>query len=363
MRRGFTIVELLVSITIIGLLISLLVPAIQYAREAARRTQCANNLKQIGAALQNYHDTSHVMPPMVIWSPPGEPMGLGVLPIGVMDRVGRSGDVTGDTIYANWAIVLLPFAEENGLHGTANLKRPLSSPANKTLRETRLPWMLCPTDPYTEQDFVRGGVTDQRYARGTYGISVGPDGNCISGTMTPDGPCVSGWNVTGMPLETRNSQVWGSGIAGVNRSFRFGEITDGLSHTMAVAEIRAGIAEMDPRGVWSLGQVGSSAIARSGIHGASGHPNSSDPSGEEFIGCTNLTIAMGTARLEGEGMACNVSGASQEANIQSASRSSHTGGVNILLCDGAVRFVLDDIAGDQWHALQTRASADRQDDR
>jgi prepilin-type processing-associated H-X9-DG protein len=181
--------------------------------------------------------------------------------------------------------------------------------------------------------------------------------------MTPDGPCVSGWIAVGTPLEKNNSQVWGSGIAGVNRSFRFAEITDGLSHTMAVAEIRAGIAPMDPRGVWSLGQVGSSAIARSGLHADSGRPNSIEPEGEEFLGCTNLTIAVGSGRLYSEGMACQVSGTAGEANIQSASRSSHAGGVNVLLCDGSVRFVLDDIAPAAWHALQTRAAADAQEDR
>lgn len=363
MKRGFTIVELLVAIGIVGILVALLLPAIQYAREAARRTQCANNLKQIGVALHSYHDAVHVMPPMVIWSPAGEPMGFGALPIGVIDRVGRSGDVAGDTIYGNWVIALLPFAEESSLYAAANLKLPISSPANKTLRESKLPWMVCPTDPYTDDSFVRGGVVDQQYARGTYAINVGPDGNCVHGTMTPDGPCVSGWIAVGTPLETRNSQVWGSGIAGVNRSFRFKDISDGLSHTMAVAEIRAGIAAMDPRGVWSLGQVGASAIARSGVHADSGRPNPNDAAGEEFIGCTNLTVAVGPGRLASEGMGCKVSGTAQEANIQSASRSSHAGGVNVLLCDGAVRFVLDDIAGEQWHALQTRAAADSQEDR
>jgi len=362
MKRGFTTIELLVVVGVVGLLLALAIPAIQYARETARRSHCANNLKQIGTAFQLYHDSVRVLPPMVIWSPAGEPLGFGVLPIGVIDRVARNADVARDTIYGNWAIALLPFAEESGLYSSADLTKPISSPANKALRETTVSWMVCVSDPYTGTRYARGDLPEQHYARGTYAINVGPDGNCVNGTMTPDGPCVSGWIAAGTPLETRNFQVWGSGIAGVNRSFRFREFSDGLSHTMAVTEIRAGIADIDPRGVWALGQVGASAIARSGKHAEAGHPNSLDPNSEELIGCTNLTIRVGVSGLAAEGMSCKVSGTQQEANTQSGARSCHTGGVNMLLCDGSARFVLNDISSEIWHALQTRASGEASDE-
>ena len=197
--RAFTLVEVLIVIAIIGLLVSLVTPAIQAAREAARRTQCTNNLKQVGIALQAHHAARKNFPAAVVWSPPGEPLGFGQLPIGVIDRVARTGDKAADTIYGNWVISLLPYVEEANL--VFNAKRPLSDESNR-LREARLPWMICPSDPYTDEPYMRGG---DPYARGTYAISVGPDGNCVSGTMTDEGPCVAGFTVIGMPLETRNS--------------------------------------------------------------------------------------------------------------------------------------------------------------
>lgn len=351
MRRAFTLIELLIVLGIIGLLVALVMPAIQYARESARRTQCTNNIRQIGVAMQNHHDTKKTLPAAVTWSPAGEPLGGGLLPIGVIDRVARTGDKSQDTIYGNWVISLLPFAEETNL--AFNPKRPISDISNQTVRQTKLPWMICPTDPYTDEPFIRGG---DPYARGNYALNVGPDGNCISGTM-PDGePCVAGFTAVGTPLQTRNSQVWGSGIGGVNKSFRLGEITDGTSHTIAVVEVRAGLAKMDPRGVWALGQVGASLIARAGLHGDSDHPNAGGT--DDFIGCTDLTIAVGPGTLGMERMPCNASGSAMEANTQAGSRSSHVGGVNVLMCDGSVHFILDEIAPNVWHGMQTRASAD-----
>jgi prepilin-type N-terminal cleavage/methylation domain-containing protein/prepilin-type processing-associated H-X9-DG protein len=349
--RAFTLVEVLIVIAILGLLAALLMPAIQAAREASRRTQCTNNLRQVGVALLAHHDARKSFPPAVVWNPPGEPLGGGTLPIGVIDRVARSGDKPADTIYGNWVISLLPFAEEGNL--VFNPKRPLSDATNR-LREAKLPWMLCPSDPYTDQPFVRGG---DPYARGSFALSVGPDGNCVSGTITEEGPCVAGFTAIGTPLETKNSQVWGSGIGGVNRAFRIADITDGTSHTIAVVEIRAGLSNMDPRGVWSLGQVGSSLIARAGLYGDADHPNATT-SADTFIGCTQLTVTLGVGTLLAENMGCNVTGTSGEANTLAGSRSTHSGGVNVLMCDGSVHFILDDIAPTVWHGLQTRASGD-----
>lgn len=360
-RDAFSLVELLVVIGIIAILSGLLLPAVQSARETSRRASCHNNLKQLGVALANYESARRILPPGVIWSPNGEPLGAGVLPIGVIDRVAKYGTLSDDTIYSNWVVMLLPQLEEQGLAEQWDRRRPISHAVNASPRATELPVMKCASDGFNSEHFMRGlwvGLEGNAYARGNYAINVGPDGNCVAGTSTEDGPCVFGFTAAGGDLRTRNSQVWGSGIAGVNKSFRSRDIRDGLSNTVAVDEISAGVDPFDPRGVWSLGQVGSSLMARHGKFADAGGPNPRSFLSEEFIGCTALSQKLGPSWLTAEGMPCNMRGTSGEANILGASRSSHPGGVNVLCLDGSVHFVVDEIDGDVWHAMHTRAGAE-----
>lgn len=358
MRRAFTLVELLLVIAILGVLVALLLPAVQAAREAARRSQCTGNLKQVGLGLANYQSSVGVLPPAVIWQPKGEPLGGNMLPIGVIDRVARYGDPARDTIYGNWVMMILRQLDQPALHAQCDFRRPVSDPANAVLRASELPIFLCPSDPNATADnhFARGGAAGlltNVYARGNYAMNVGPDGNC-AGPGTPEEPCINGFYVHGTNFVTDNDQVWGTGVGGVNKSFAYAAVTDGLSNTIAVDEVRAGLDLLDPRGVWALGQVGSSLIARHGIFSLSSKPNPCTANGDQFIACAALKQKLGS-RLDAECMGCDASGAvSGEINVEVGSRSAHPGGVNVLALDGSVHFLNNSIDQQVWHALHTR---------
>src|SRR5688572_22487810 len=133
-RKGFTLIELLVVIAIIAVLIALLVPAVQKVRAAAARTQCRNNLKQIGTAFHNYHATHNRFPP-----------GFSA----------RAASIDGPGLGAGWgwAAHLLPYVEQEGLHRKIDFTKDITHAANAQARITSLPVFLCPSDSPTAQTF------------------------------------------------------------------------------------------------------------------------------------------------------------------------------------------------------------------
>jgi len=177
--RGFTLVELLVVLGVIAILVSLLLSAVQAAREAARKTLCKNNLRQVGLALHNYHDTHKTLPPGCLewraWNSP---------------RTHRQ--------FA-WSAMLLPFMEQQNLHQTIRWSEPYDAPANSTAATTDVSTYLCPSEP----DFIAGkGLI-------SYG---GIFGELIVDREQDDGLFVN------------------------DRAFRFRDVIDGLSNTLAVSE-------------------------------------------------------------------------------------------------------------------------------
>ena len=141
-RQGFTLVEVLVVITIVGILIGVLLPAVQSAREAARRIQCANNLKQIGIALHCHHEA------------------LGTLPTG--NYATTAGQCPGGSWAvnhvsedrANWMILILPYLEYGGLYKSYNFIKPNEDPANRRVETSRVAEFLCPSDIAANQSIV-----------------------------------------------------------------------------------------------------------------------------------------------------------------------------------------------------------------
>jgi prepilin-type N-terminal cleavage/methylation domain-containing protein/prepilin-type processing-associated H-X9-DG protein len=178
-RYGFTLAELLVVIGIIGLLVTLLLPAVQAAREAARKASCKNNLRQIGIALHNYHDSLRSLPPgCVEW---------------------RSWNSPPSRRQFAWSAMLLPYLEQSNLHQQINWNKPFDAPENARAANTDLPIYLCPS----ESDFVAG--------KGLFSYG----------------------GIFGELLVDREQD---DGLFVYERAFRFSDVLDGLTNTIAVSE-------------------------------------------------------------------------------------------------------------------------------
>jgi prepilin-type N-terminal cleavage/methylation domain-containing protein len=227
-RPGFTLVELLVVIAIIGILIALLIPAVQAAREAARRTQCKNNMKQIGLALHNYHAARKHLPYGSV-SPSGFP--------------GKN--------WETWVYSILPYCEEGPTHALfKKLQFPLFSMANKAAYQTVLHGFICPSDPQANQPLIGGRVSpDQNPAESMalwYPGSMGPNNDrgcdfCPSagqGVWCCLGTGPNGFTVNDLGMFRRHPQL-----------IRFRQVTDGLANTIMAGETLP--AECDYNGAYN----------------------------------------------------------------------------------------------------------------
>jgi prepilin-type N-terminal cleavage/methylation domain-containing protein len=329
---AFTLVELLVVIAIIGILVALLLPAVQAAREAARRIQCNNNLKQLGVAIHNYHDAHKLLPPALLFDANQDP-------------------AKSDLFRANWVILVLPYLEEQSLYNQFNLKLPISDPANQAARGTALSVMLCPTDIGQAIPFagVSGSNMGSNWARGNYAANAG---NLSLGPAPYDscGHCgmygISPHRATGWVDNNRR------GVMGACASMKLGKILDGTSHTMLLSEVRIGVNEFDHRGVWAMGTSGSSSLFRHGFDGDANGPNACFSGGSDDIrGCYYLeSTSPGATPLKTECMFCYGPSGGDNAT-QATARSRHTGGVFSVFCDGSVHFIDDTIYGGAYASV------------
>jgi prepilin-type N-terminal cleavage/methylation domain-containing protein/prepilin-type processing-associated H-X9-DG protein len=365
--RGFTLIELLVVISIIGVLVALLLPAVQAAREAARRAQCTNNLKQIGVAAHNFITANQKFPDGV-----RIPYCDGLTPSQTSDDLVSSLD---KPFGPNWAISLLPYLEQSALYNAANVAGYLAAGpgpytnvttpssynldwSNTTVRTAAIQAFVCPTDPNNNpgnmffsnpNDASTGTVPKDangprmNWARGNYGAVQGATDadHLVNGQDT-----VSTSPYPGMPK---------LGTMGVNYGLTIQRVTDGLSSTIAFAELRAGLTSIDPRGVWAIGLEGSSLVGHARDYNPTPNATFQVPGignkgcgdgGDEIQNC-NVFAAQFPARAQ-MGMPCTCS----KANMSGAqSRSMHPGGVNACFGDGSVRFIKNSIPQRIWFAL------------
>lgn len=287
-RRGFTLIELLVVIAIIAILIALLLPAVQQAREAARRSQCKNNMKQMSLALHNYHDVYNVFPPGQVYCKGS----------GVPCTAARASWSYGWT----WSTSLLPYLEQAPLYALLNTKEDMYSTNNLPLIRTSLTVFQCPSDATRRAEIPPSGATSdaRRIATTNY---CGNGGSFANSFNSPNDTSVN--TVTGF-----NSMV--NGIFGRDSRVSFRDITDGTSNTIALGEVTHYNFTWDPTlyGHWD------------------------PPSG---TACCSLTaLRHGNQGLNPPPSASNVV-------KREGFHSLHEGGGHFALCDGSARFISENI--------------------
>ena len=336
-RRGFTLIELLVVIFIIAVLIALLLPAVQSAREAARRMQCGNNLKQLGLALHNYDQASGSLP----W---------GQGPVGWNDWSAQ--------------VMLLPYIEQAALYNAINFDDPPSSdgpampgfPANLTIQRFQVAGFLCPSD--VDRLVVA-------YGHLNYGANAGAT-PLFYNARPQDG--LFSW--AGNAADKVNTDLWGAGV----RPSRMADVTDGLSQTAAFSEKVKGVSAGNPFD----GMTPTSTLFRLGPQEPAYLPGPFQSQCAKInpkdSGAARVPIddSMGSQWWQGHPVtgrynhvmlpntwSCTY-GYISEGNGQGAvpPSSRHPGVVNVAFADGSVRAVKDSISPATWWAIGSKAGGE-----
>jgi len=329
-RSGFTLIELLVVIAIVAVLVSLLLPAVQQAREAARRTQCQNNLKQIGLAIHNYESVYKVFPP------------------GGWDTYNS---------FAQQAQIL-PFLDQGTLADLIDFKQPLMDPGyaafltvlnppNAPAAGFVVPTYLCPSDGEEPRTAVP--------ARQVPGFPGAPAGH--EDVYAATNYFMNVGSGVGQNYYESNPETDGVFWRGSNTGFM--SLRDGTTSTIAVAETLLG----------SRADSSELRDAQRQMAGASGVPNSpGDPTGQQLFdsiaAATSFRGTRATSWIRGLGYNTYVDGFltpnHEQPDVQhhggglTGARSAHPGGVNVLMCDGSTQFMSDGVQQAVWRALFSR---------
>ncbi|MFH1266220.1 MAG: DUF1559 domain-containing protein [Planctomycetota bacterium] len=319
-RHGFTLVELLVVIAIIGILIALLLPAVQAAREAARRSRCSNNLKQIGLALQNYHDV-HKKFPHGTRSPYAAP---------------------------NWRVMLLPFMEQGSLYDSLDTNSQSSlggfmsacaaastygygTGAHAVLKGLAVPGWNCPSNANSPTadvgcNYDRGQVHDYT---GIAGATPDPGGRT--------NVCAAGISAYG-GIACENGTLYPNGWV------RMAEVIDGTSNVMVVGEQSGTVGNSDLRASYHGGWAGFNSSARP----------SAQTAGGTYYGAGVTTIYIYPINADSTTFCINPSGCNSSYDLNTVLNSEHPGGVQSGFVDGSVHFLSETIEMDTLRRLAAR---------
>jgi prepilin-type N-terminal cleavage/methylation domain-containing protein/prepilin-type processing-associated H-X9-DG protein len=319
-RQAFTLVELLVVIAIIGLLISIMLPAVQAARETARRLQCTNNLKQIGLALHNYHDAN------------------AAFPAGYLSVNGPGGPADDKGPGWGWASSILPYLEQGNLHSQIHFAKDITDPANAIARAAGISAFLCASDggnatfqvdaagdssPSHTTPVLDAGGKPVVVGHSNYvGIFGNPEITPDPGYLLPD----SDRDPSHRGMFYRNSRV------------RIADVSDGTSNTLFVGERSSNLAYATWTGAVTGGQV---------------PPKTPDPNNYGPEGAPVLVFGH-----TGNAYDVPPHTPNSPANHVDDFWSVHPNGVNFLFVDGSVHKISDSISPPVWWALGTKAGGE-----
>ncbi|MDR0871168.1 MAG: DUF1559 domain-containing protein [Planctomycetaceae bacterium] len=319
---GFTLVELLVVIAVIGVLIALLLPAVQAAREAARRVSCTNNLKQLGIAVHNHHDTKGLLPPECAYTPTGQ----------------TPSELRPQT--ACWRVRLLPFAEQTATADLVNLNQDtLTDDERNTMGSKKITFFLCPSTSKDECDLGSWvddvGMPVKKYAAHYYGVAGALGKNPATDEYYPVGKLQTNYSISMGPMTIAVGPHADSGCTALNGLLTLASVTDGTSNTFLIGEI-----SWDNYGGhydWTRGTMNSMAgipmVSAKGI--AYNLPLNYGKTKED-----NTTVSMSFNKPDGteDTSPYGIRGQLTAGHGVGCFGSNHSGGVNFVYADGSVHF-------------------------